>query len=263
MARYRLELSKKKTKWGGFNKFPNAATVFGVQMTRTGNLTTGLTNEDVERLAKATGMEKEALMPPTLDPTSKVGSYWKTFNVRVSANGIDIDTTNPFDEILYLFCKGHHLVADGTENMSAHHECVLVNADKEAIVKNEKFRKVRRAMRELDKMTTDEMRRALRVLGIYTQGMSNDLVEARIHDTIDKNVDKFITMWINNKNRDQADILASATELNIIRKNRNNYYYGTDLIGTSLDETIAWFKVPGNQEIVQAIKSEIENKSKI
>jgi hypothetical protein len=263
MARYRLELSKKKTAWGGFNKFPNAATVFGVQMTRTGNLTTGLTTDDVERLAKATGMEKEALMPPTLDPTSKVGSYWKTFNVRVSANGIDIDTTNPFDEILYLFAKNHHLVADGSENQTSHHECVLINADKEAIVKNEKFRKMRQAMREVDKMTTDEMKRALRIFGIYTKGMSNELVEARLHDTIEKDVDKFINMWIKNKNREQADILASAIELNIIRKNRNNYYYGTDMIGASHDEVVAWFKLPSNQEVVQAIKSEIENKSKI
>ena len=45
-----------------------------------------------------------------------------------------------------------------------------------------------------------------------------------------------------------------------LRKNRNIYYYGTESIGRNLDEAVEFIEDKKNQDIVIAIKNEIEVK---
>ena len=45
-----------------------------------------------------------------------------------------------------------------------------------------------------------------------------------------------------------------------MRKSRNVYYYGTEIIGNSLEDTIGYLDNKNNQDLRMAIMNEIESK---
>lgn len=55
-------------------------------------------------------------------------------------------------------------------------------------------------------------------------------------------------------------VIEEAISKNIIRKNRSNYYFGTDLIGNGLEDVIAYLKDKKNNDIYMAILNEIKSK---
>jgi hypothetical protein len=55
-------------------------------------------------------------------------------------------------------------------------------------------------------------------------------------------------------------VVEEAMSKNIIRRNKSQYYFGTDLIGQGLDDAIAYLKDKKNQEIYRAIMNEITAK---
>jgi hypothetical protein len=59
--------------------------------------------------------------------------------------------------------------------------------------------------------------------------------------------------WVNNPNKEINFVIEEAIAKNIIRKNRAQYYFGTDLIGNGLEDVIAYLKDKKNQEIKLAI----------
>ena len=63
-----------------------------------------------------------------------------------------------------------------------------------------------------------------------------------------------------NKDKEFNFIVEEAISKNIIRKNKAQYYFGTDLIGNGLDDAIAYLKDKKNQDILLAIKGEIKSK---
>lgn len=261
MAKYRLELVKRR-KWGGFVKYPNCGTTLVPGVSRTGHYTTGLSEADVERLSAATGMSKQALLPPT-GSDDKIGSYWRNFAVKVTTKGVDIDTEDPFGELLYLFCKSSSYVADGTDNITNGHDCVLLDVDKESVIKNQKNRTKRKAMLALNEMSIDHMRNALRVIGVSVRGLTDEMVEARLGDEIERNPDRFISMWVDNENKDTIIFIEKGLAQNQLRVKDGIYYYGTDKIGNSLDAAVKWAKDPKNKIVVDAINREINKKATI
>ena len=65
---------------------------------------------------------------------------------------------------------------------------------------------------------------------------------------------------IENDNKEYNYIIEEALSKNIIRRNRATYYYGTDIIGTGIEDVIAFLKDKKNQDIYLAIVSEIKSK---
>ena len=66
--------------------------------------------------------------------------------------------------------------------------------------------------------------------------------------------------WVNNADKDINYLIEEAIAKNIIRRNRSQYFFGTDMIGNGLDDAIAYLKDKKNQEIMLAIKQEIKSK---
>ena len=112
----------------------------------------------------------------------------------------------------------------------------------------------------MDKMTLEEMRKCLRLFGIKSDTLSNELTEAKLAENIEKDPSKFIRIWVENPNKEITFIIEEALSKNILRKNRAAYYFGTDLIGNGIDDVIAYLKDKKNQDIYLSIKSELESK---
>ena len=93
-----------------------------------------------------------------------------------------------------------------------------------------------------------------------SDNISNELVESSLFDIIEKDPERYFLTWVNNKVRDTQYIIEAAISKNIIRKSKNIYYYGTDIIGRSLEDAIANLNDKKNQDLKLTIMNEIESK---
>ena len=137
---------------------------------------------------------------------------------------------------------------------------MLINKESEAQESNRLNKLKRNAIKEFDKMSLEDMRKCLRLYGYKSDTMSAELVESKLYSLVEDNPNKFFTKWVNNKSRSTEVIIESALAKNILRKSKNVYYYGTDIIGSSLVDTIAYLDDPKNQDLKLTITQELESK---
>lgn len=242
----------RKNPWAGIAKYKNCKDYIGPYWTRSGNRYTGLTAEDARRLEKEIGYEEGYLSPQS--------SFWKTFAIALGSKEVVLHTDRPEDELSYLFLKNHKRVAPDINHISPVHDYVLVNKEAEAEAKNKKNKTKLNAFTEFKKMSLEEMRKCLRLYGRKADNISNELVESSLFELIENDPDKFFLLWVNNKVRETQFIIAAAISKNVMRKSKNVYYYGTDVIGRSLQDAIANLDDKKNQDVKMAILQEIESK---
>lgn len=242
----------KTNPWTGLMKWPTCFDYLGSYWTRTGSRYTGLTREQAREFEQKLGM-KEGM----LDPDS---TYWDTFAIKIGKKDVLINTDNTEDYLKYLFLKGHKRVAQGLDKVTPSTDYVLINKEAEAEQANRVNKTKREAYRAMDKMSLEEMRKCLRVYGIKADSMSNELVEAKLNELVEKDPAKFMRVWVENPNKEMNFIIEEALSKNILRKNRATYYFGTDVIGNGIEDVIAFLNDKKNQEIKLAILSEIKVK---
>ena len=238
--------------WTGLIKWQNCFDYIGSYWTRSGSRYTGLSKEDQVELEKELGMQEGSLGPDA--------PYWDTFAIKLGKKDLIINTSRPEGKLQYLFLKKHKRVADGLNKVTPSTDYVLINKEAEAEVANKANKIKRDAYRAMDKMTLEEMRKCLRLFGIKSDSLSNELTEAKLAENIEKDPSKFIRIWVENPNKEITFIIEEALSKNILRKNRAAYYFGTDLIGNGIDDVIAYLKDKKNQDIYLSIKSELESK---
>ena len=238
--------------WTNLLKWDKCFDYVSSYWTRSGSRYTGLTNDQARSLE-----EKLRYAPGTLDPSS---AFWDTFAIRIGKKDVIINTDTPEGELKYNFLKNHKLVANGVANISPRTDYVIIDKDLEATKQNAANKIKREAYRAFDKMTLDDMRKCLRLFGVKSDTLSNELVEAKLNENIEKDPDKFMRIWVENADKEYAFIVEEALSKNIIRKNRNTYYFGTDVIGNGIDDTIAYLKDKKNQDLLLAIKGELQSK---
>lgn len=232
--------------WSGVRRFRTCSVYLAPYLTRSGGIYTGLTPEEETRLGET--------MRVDLSPSSE---YWQTFFVRVGADDIVIDTNTPEGELKYLFLKRHKRVASGlSDKTKPGANYVLINDDEEAREANKLNQVKRKALKEFDKMSIDDMRKCLRILGHASDSMSNELIEHKLNELIEDNPQRFFDKWIDNKLRGTEFLVKDAVSKNVLRKNRNLYQYGTEIIGRSLEESVAFLDDPENQDIKMAVIQE-------
>ena len=238
-----------KKSWSGLIKYRNCYEDIGPYFTRSGRIYTGLTPEDEVRLTASTGLELKA------------GSeYWKEFFIRTSGKDLYLDTADPFDELKYLFLKNHKRVKNSIMENKASANFVLINKDEEAKRSNLYSRTKRDALKAFDTLTPDDMRACLRLYGHNGDSMSNELLEKVLFDIVEGNPEGFLERWVNNSRRDVETLIERAIAKNIIRKNKNIYMYGSDVIGHSLIEASVFLETPKNQDVKISIMKQIESK---
>ncbi len=242
----------KKNPWTGLIKWSNCFDYLGSYWTRSGSRYTGLTKETARELETKMGLNEG-----TLDPMS---SYWDTFAIKIGKRDLTINTDSPEGELQYLFLKKHKRVADGVKNISPATDYVLVDRDLEATEANKISKIKREAYREFDKLNLEDMRKCLRLFGIKADTLSNELVEAKLSEQVEKNPEKFLRIWVNNDNKEINFVIEEALSKNILRKNRTSYYFGTDLIGNGISDVIAYLKDKKNQDIYLTILNDIKSK---
>lgn len=243
---------KGKDPWANVIKYKNCYDWIGPYMTRSGNRFTGLSDEEAKEMETKLGYA-----PGTLAPYSP---FWITYNIKISDKEMTLDTENPFMELQYLFLRNHRRVATSLLSIKPATDWVLINKDSEAQEANSINRVRRNALKEFDKMSLEDMRKCLRLYGHKSDTMSAELVENKLMQTIEADPAKFFLKWVDNKVKGTEFIIEQALAKNIMRKSRNVYYHGTDIVGNSLEDTVAYLDSAVNQDLKLTILKEIESK---
>jgi len=241
-----------KNPWSGLIKYRNCYEDLGSYFTRSGRLYTGLTREDETRLGDSLGLD--------LSPNSE---FWKTFFIRTGAKDIYFDTRDPMDELRYLFLKSHKRVSPSIFEKKSSANFVLINKDEEAKKANLYNKNKRKALKEFDKLTHNDIVKCLRLYGHNAENVSPDVAENMLFDIVEGNPQGFLDKWVNNTDKETEFLIERSIASNIIRRTKNVYRYGTDVIGHSLEDTISYLKDPMNQDLKIAIMKAIESKNTI
>ncbi len=244
---------KKKNPWGPFIKYKNCFDYIAPYYTRSGSIYTGLTPEDEKYYEKALGYEDGHL--------SKTSDFWTTFCVKVGARGLLLDDANPRQAMIIKFLSNHKRVATSLDKFTAGKDYLLINREAEAIEAN-KINKLRRdAIKEFDKLSVDQMRKCLRLFGVGgTDRMSNELVESTLFNLVDKQPKRFFDKWVDNKSKETEYLIESAIAKGVIRRDRTQYFYGTEMFADSLTDAIAYLDNKKNQDLKLSIINETNNK---
>ena len=227
-----------KNAWSGLVKYRNCYEDISPYWTRSGRIYTGLTTEDEKRLGELLGIDLRAN-----------SDYWKTFYIRTMGRDVYLDLDDPQDELKYLFLKNHKRVKNSLMENKATANFVLVNKDEEAKRANVFNRARRDAIKEFDKMSAEDLRKCLRLYGHNADSMSAEVAENKLFDIVEGNPQSFLDKWVNNPHRETAVLVERAISKNIIRKNKNIYKYGSEIIGHNLGETVAFLDDSKNQDI--------------
>lgn len=243
---------RKNNPWAGLLKYKACFDYIAPYFTRSGSVYTGLTPEEETYYEKALGYAEGTL--------AKSSDFWKTFCVKVGARGVILDDSIPRHQMIIKFLSGHKRVATSLDKLTAGKDYILINRQAEAIEQN-KINKLRRdAIKEFDKLTLDQMRKCLRLFGVKSDTMSNELVESTLFNLVDKQAKKFFDIWVNNKSKETDFLLEEAIAKGVIRKEHTSYYYGTDMIADSKDAAIAYLDAKKNQDLKLSIINQVENK---
>jgi hypothetical protein len=235
--------------WSGIRQYKNCNTSLASYFTRTGRLYTGLTEEDEERLGKRLRIDLSSNSP-----------FWITFHIKMNGKDLILETEDPYDELRYLFLKNHKRVANGMLDKKATANFIIINEEEEAVESNKLGQTKRKALKEFDKMTVSEMRKCLRLYGHRADDMSNETVEFKLSTLVEEDPTKFLATWVMNTNKDTEFLIQEAISKNVIRKTKNVYKYGTDVIGHGLEETVAYIDSPEQADLKLAITNETKAK---
>lgn len=243
---------RKNNPWAGLTKYKNCFDYIAPYFTRSGSIYTGLTPEDEKYYEKALGFEEGTL--------ASTSPYWNTFAVKVGAKSVILDDTFPRQAMIIKFLEGHKRVATSLDKLSAGKDYLLINRQAEAVEQN-KLNKIRRdAIIAFGKLSLEDMRKCLRLYGVKADTMSNELVESTLFTLVDKQPKKFFEKWVDNKTKETEFMIEEAIAKGIIRKDRTQYYYGTEMLADSLQDCIAYLDAKKNQDLKLSIINQIENK---
>jgi hypothetical protein len=235
--------------WAGVQQYKNCHTTIAPYLTRTGRQYTGLSTEDESRLGEKLRMDLSNSSP-----------FWITFNIKMGSKDLILDLEDSYDELRYIFLKNHKRIANGLGDRKATANYVIINEEAEAKETNVRNKIKRQALREFDKMTLTDMRKCLRILGSRADEMSSEVVEQKLGDLVENNPTEFIEKWVNNTRKETEYLVQQAIAKNVLRKNKNIYKYGTDVIGHSLDEVVSALEKTENQDLKFAITKETTSK---
>jgi len=242
----------RKNAWSGLVKYRNCYEDLRPYWTRSGRVYTGLTRKDEERLSDILNLDLK-----------QDSEFWKNFFVRTSGRDLYLDIEDAMDELRYLFLKSHKRVKNSIMEHKASANFVLINKDEEAKRDNVYGRVKREALKEFGLLSPDDMRKCLRLYGHNADSLSNEILESRLFKIVEGNPESFINKWVKNVTRDTEFLVETCISRNIIRRNKNIYKYGTEIIGHGLADVVSFLEDPKNQDIKITILRQIEPKDRL
>lgn len=245
--------------WSGVDLYQNCKHRIGSYFKRSGKIYTGdFSDVDKDRFEKALGENLAEKINQELNP------FWVNYHILLdSKNKLVLDTDNIKDEFDVKFLEKHKDVAMGYTDRKPGTHYVLIKEQDEAEVINKRAQIKIKATIEYGKLTPEQMRKALRLYGHNSKSISNEITQSTLFRLVEDDPAKFITLWVENPNKETHFLIEEAIGNNVIRNEKTIYKYGTDIIGYTLEEAIDYLKNPSNANVRLAIISQVEGKKEV
>lgn len=240
-----------QNKWSGATVYPNCAKSIGPYIMKNRQLYTGFEGEDLKLRT-----EIENAISTDLSPTSL---FWDTYDVKLDAEGKWFDIEGSIkDRLDYIFLKNHKDRKRVGDNSSSYPVFEIVDEEESAKVVNQKGKEKRKALQIYDKMTPEEMRGALVLYGNNPSDTSNEVVQARLFEMIDKDPVKFRKIWVDNKHRDTQVLINKALNKGVITRRGKRFLYNTEELGFSIEDATAFLEKQENTQMKLGIQKQVE-----
>lgn len=219
---------------------------------RYGQLVTGLTTEDEERLGKA--LNKDLTIHST---------FWYEYKIDITGEELILYTENPDDELKYLVLKAHWRVQKDPNVRNPLADYVLYSTLDEAKKKVSEGSLKVKAFALYAGLTMQDKRNLLKLYPGYarTDNVADEIVEANLMKELEKDYSKFITR-VEDKDRNSKVFVEELVSAKILTKNKNMYKYGDDVLGHNLESTITHLDDPKNQGLKIALMQELKEHKK-
>lgn len=226
---------------------------------QTGQLRTGLSKEDESKYEKALGLEERSLAP------NINSDFWCDFTIPVLSTGTYIDTASDLGGLQYAVLKADPLVATTSEELKKSNvfQYTLIEERDEAESINNSRSAISRAWALYDKISADEtkLKDVLYMYGHDPKSTEIEIVRKQVGDYVESNPKKFVSIMEDNSLQERV-FLIKLIKKGVLTKNGigSGYnaplYYKDILLGTGLDEAIAFINEEENQKIFIALKKE-------
>jgi len=206
------------------------------------------------------------MQPGDLAPRSE---FWVNYSINVGADEeLELDTSEPEDELIHLFLKNHKLVADGYANKRKNQfvQFVLFNPEEKAAEENQKTDVVAHAYSLLFSMSHMEMLDALQSTGKKVQSTHPEMVKQQLTAVVQKNPVAFVNM-LSDKNYQVKLFILKCVARGVLVKTKNNvdqalFYYNDEYLGLGITEVVDKLQTNQAQGIYIGMKSALDQSYK-
>ncbi len=220
-----------------------------------GKIYTGFT-KSAESVKDRKALEKR--LNTDLDNDSE---FWKTFFIRTRDEDLTLDPTDAGDLLKITFLRNHAFVKTATKQNKAGAKWVLIDEENEAKTENVLLKKKREAYKALDDMSAKDTRDALRLYGVRSDELTEEIAQNQLVKYIEQDPARFISLWVENKARNTYVLIEKGITRGVVRRTNLMYLYGTTDLGKNIEEVCAYLDNPKNQEVKLGIKTAINDKS--
>lgn len=246
----------KKGRWSGFVRYKRCKDTIAPYLSPKGGVETGLDKETQTRLESEMG-----LPPGTLGRTSK---FWQDYKIDMDDKAKFIYVDTPEGELAYNFILGHKRVANSlsTRTEWPYAEYVIEDVEEEAKQENIKSRRKIEALTRFNKMSNEDMRNLLKVVGkFHGEKTSNELIEKQVREMAENDHNRFLDI-LDDKRLEMRVFIEDLIRIKALRKNGTNIFYGDVPIGHDMETAIAYLNDPMNQPIKLQLKRQLEGSTK-
>lgn len=223
----------------------------------TGVLRTGLTAEEEKEFEEKLGMEAGAL--------SKSSNFWVTYKLKIPEDGLTLNTQNPKDALDYKVLFADPTVAKSLTELktNAVAEYVMTTDSAEAKVKNNKRNLIASAYAKFARLSQADTIDALYMFGKDPSTLDFEVAQNRLGEIVDESPAKFLEVVGDKLFKDKVFFM-KLIKAGVVKKHGTGtgtnmpLYYEDIMLGSGLEEAIAFFKDKENQQIALGIKKTYE-----
>ena len=255
-----------KEKWHGLgtnNSFTRPKTIEALVSMNTNMYSTGLSDEDRERLENITGLD----LSPEYIPGKPHPFYSTKAGKVVLENKTTIfNTKKPLEEIKVKILKASDLVANSQreydEGLYPYAQFVIYDEKEEEEIKASKIALKNKVVTEILKLSLDRKADIVQVLlNISVKNQSSNFIDIKLEEAINQfGPDKILQLIKRDKTRTSVhSLILEALQKHILRKEGTSIYYMEDQLGFDIESTIDYFTNNKNQALKAQILEKINS----
>jgi len=247
-----------KHHWSGIPQYDNTFKSIAPPLdSKTKRPKSGIPAEDAKRLE-----ELLQLAPNELGPRSE---FWKDYEIKIGAKILRFDTTDPEDELQFIYLKHHYQVAFGHAELKKKSRAlyVLYNDVDQAQDTVKKGNVKKDAYKAFIGMSTSEMIDTLMVMGKQIVSHDPSIIEAMMGRVVETDPATFLAI-AGDKHFKMKLFILKCIHYDILTKARGQdlnsapISFNQDHLGTGIDQTVVTLNSKANGTTYIALAKRLE-----